>query len=52
MPEYHIIITGNPVGGFEYHGPFPGAEEALTWADANCQGEEWWATRLSSPDAD
>lgn len=44
----YIIITGNPVDGFEYHGPFGSSDQAVTWAAANPEidGKDWWVAPL------
>lgn len=43
----HIIITGNPVDGFEYIGPFETGAEAVDWAHSNPIKEEWWIAPLT-----
>lgn len=45
----HIIVSGNPVDGFRYTGPF------VTYAEAEQQAEgwdipDWWISDLRSPD--
>jgi hypothetical protein len=51
--EYHdaekmITVTGNPVDGFKFYGPFIDVE------DAQAQGEvgdaDWWIADLTDPD--
>lgn len=44
-----IVITGNPVDGFCYHGPFNNFEEALEWTELNCGGD-YWITGLAPPE--
>lgn len=45
----HIIITGNPVDGFEYIGPFNTSEDALRWADKDAHIEgDWWLAHLEA----
>lgn len=46
--EPRIVITGNPVDGFAYHGPFESEEEAQEWAENECQ-DDWWVAPLASP---
>lgn len=36
-----ILITGNPVDGFQYHGPFDSTEDAADWA-SRTQDADWW----------
>jgi hypothetical protein len=38
----HIVISGNPVDGFIYYGPFKTGVDAIAWAEANCDGTESW----------
>lgn len=45
----HIIITGNPVEGFEYVGPFDSIEEADAASDR--LDDQWWIAPLVSPDS-
>jgi len=48
----HIIISGNPVDGFFYYGPFEDAEQALEYADAeySIRNSEYWVTELTPPE--
>lgn len=43
-----IIVTGNPVDGFEYHGPFNTEDSAIEWADTFIE-DEWWLAHLDAP---
>jgi hypothetical protein len=45
----HVIMTGNPVEGFQIVGPFKVPSEAIEWATDNCVAE-WWAVQLESPE--
>jgi hypothetical protein len=50
MPEAvgaFIVVEGNPVDGFVYHGipAFEDHESATAWADENCT-ESWWIVPL------
>ena len=45
-----IIITGNPVDGFTFIGPFNDSEEADAYAVEKLRGEEWWIADMSEPD--
>lgn len=42
-----LVITGNPIDGFSYHGPFRNSEEANDWADDELRGEEWWVAHMT-----
>jgi hypothetical protein len=46
-PGTHIVVEGNPVDGFVFHGipAFPDAETAVCWAEENCTAE-WWVAPL------
>lgn len=41
----HILITGNPVDGFEYFGPFKTGKEAITYGEERL-GNDWWIAPL------
>lgn len=41
----HILITGNPVDGFEYFGPFKTGEEAITYGE-DWLSSDWWIALL------
>lgn len=43
-----IIVTGNPVDGLEFFGPFETGEEAFEYADEN-RLEEWWTAPINEP---
>jgi len=44
-----LVITGNPVQGFFYYGPFDSLDAATEWAAREQDGEDWWAGPLDSP---
>jgi len=46
-PGTHIVVEGNPVDGFVFHGipAFQDHDGALKWAEDNC-GEGWWVVPL------
>ena len=46
-----IVITGNPVDGLFFYGPFKTAEDANEWADAEQSDQEWWVAPLDEPTA-
>ena len=46
----HILITGNPVDGFIYTGPFDTSDAAIQAADDS--GSDWWIAELATPEPD
>jgi hypothetical protein len=50
-PGTHIVVEGNPVDGFVFHGipAFHDHDAALTWAQENCSAE-WWVAPLQDVD--
>ncbi len=47
MADTHIIVTGNPVDGLEFYGPFPTANDATEFANTDVHlPEEWWVAPL------
>jgi hypothetical protein len=46
----YIILSGNPVEGYEFYGPFDTQESALKYADNNLDyGREWCFANLIAP---
>lgn len=45
----YIVITGNPVDGCEYFGPFKTHEKATDYAERYLDGD-WWVTTLYKPE--
>lgn len=47
----YIIVTGNPIEGFEYIGPFPSADEAAAYGntDPHLPDGDWWTAPLYTP---
>lgn len=46
----HIIVTGNPIDGFSFIGPFPHVQAAAE--HGNSDGDldaEWWVAPLEAP---
>ena len=41
----HILITGNPVDGFERYGPFKTGEDAIAAGEDRLDGD-WWIAPL------
>lgn len=45
-----IVITGNPMDGFGYTGPFESADQANEWADMHVTREyDWWLAKVEAP---
>lgn len=44
----YIIISGNPIEGFNAIGPFSGAQDVSEYAD-QIRDNDWWLMDLSSP---
>lgn len=44
-----IIVEGNPVDGFVFHGPFEDSDAAVEWATNNPLGD-WWLANLQDVD--
>lgn len=40
--DQFIIVTGNPIHGFEFFGPFPYEVAAIEWAERKFDDREWW----------
>lgn len=48
-PIPHIIVTGNPVEGFEFIGPFDSDVDAARYGNEDPDMEEWWISPLDRP---
>lgn len=44
-----IVVSGNPVDGFTFHGPFDGDGIAESWADHFLDDEEYWLAKVYAP---
>lgn len=45
----HIVITGNPVDGFTYHGPFADFDAASDWTEGESAADcDWWIAPLEA----
>lgn len=44
--EARIVVVGDPVEGFSFHGPFASTDTAVEWADAECDAD-WWVAPLN-----
>lgn len=42
MVDTYTVVTGNPVDGFTFYGPFTDPEDANEWADDNLRNLDWW----------
>lgn len=48
VSELSLVITGNPVDGLFFYGPFDrDSDDAGIWCLHHQDGEDWWATRLN-----
>lgn len=41
-----ILVTGNPITGFTYYGPFVDGATAITWAENHIGNEHYWTAPL------
>lgn len=49
--ELNIVITGNPVDGHYFCGPFPArSTDASDWANREHDGQDWWVAKLYPPE--
>lgn len=46
----YLIVTGNPVDGFFYYGPFADEDTTIEWANREQDGCDWWPTKLHAPE--
>lgn len=42
-----VVITGNPVDGLSFTGPFNNGPEAIDWCERNLS-EDWWIAPLNA----
>jgi len=47
MERKHIAITGNPIEGFHFIGPFPNKRQAELWIE-EAEGD-WWTAPIGEP---
>jgi hypothetical protein len=48
-----IVVSGNPVDGLWFTGPFSGAEVAAEWAESHYNPPyDWWIADMESPSYD
>lgn len=46
--EKFVIVSGNPIEGFQLEGPFDDREQAIEYADRQIGGD-WWIAPLTPP---
>jgi hypothetical protein len=45
----YIVVSGNPIDGLAFHGPFENKGDAMVWADENVSIEyDWWLAVLNT----
>jgi hypothetical protein len=44
-----IVMTGDPVDGFKFYGPFDEAADAYTFGDT-CRHAAWFVVELETPE--
>jgi hypothetical protein len=45
----YIVVSGNPIDGLTFNGPFNDRGEAMVWADENVSTEyDWWIAVLNT----
>lgn len=46
----YIVITGNPVNGLHFNGPFESSVKAMDWGSDQMEGiDDWWIAKLEEP---
>lgn len=45
----YIVVSGNPIDGLFFNGPFEERDDAVTWAGINLN-DNWWIAELESQD--
>lgn len=46
MAQQTIVITGNPISGFAFYGPWSERGDAIDWAQAEVEAD-WWIASLN-----
>lgn len=46
-PTPHVVISGNPVDGFAYYGPFEDSQTAIASAETITEAD-WWIAELKA----
>jgi hypothetical protein len=49
MKKQLLVITGNPVEGLFYHGPFEDSDHVSSFIDSECEGTDYWVTEMKMP---
>ena len=52
MTHRFVVITGNPVQGFFFYGPFRSEGKAMVWAAKNQDQQHWLVAPLADPKVD
>ena len=47
--DQHLLVTGNPVDGLQFIGPFQHPEDANFYAEMFLNKDEWWVAKLEAP---
>ena len=43
-----IVMSGNPIDGLQFTGPFSSTDDAVAWAEELCK-TDWWVVPLEVP---
>lgn len=47
MPkDQYVLVTGDPIDGLSFHGPFDDSEEAMKYAETHHGDEMCWVATL------
>ena len=38
----YVIITGNPIDGLNFFGPFANRDDAIRWGENHNKEADWW----------
>lgn len=49
IPVKSIVVSGGPVDGFKFFGPFDTEVEAEAWATEWLDCDVWWVTTIDLP---
>lgn len=45
-----IVVSGNPINGYKYDGPFDSEDEAIEWAVDAIDNPYWWTAPMTRPE--
>jgi hypothetical protein len=52
MNELAVIVTGNPIDGLQFYGPFDTLQDAIAFANTDPHmPDEWWTAPLHAVSA-